>query len=180
MRQDFLNSIQAYEARAAIPPSTLRGQPTGTIAATRGFLSVLPLEQFGISRSSLFYDRLDLATENLRLELPRDAQFWGLSRKALNIFLRNAFYNSYLNHRYRLYIAELLFEVPLDSITAKRLYDRAQPRELPRWQGVMHLRAEQNQLYQEVARRVARVERIAPVHLDAYWWGGDREGDIKQ
>lgn len=180
MRQDFLKSIQAYEARAAIPPSTLRGQPAGTIAATRHFLCDLSLEQFGVARPSLFYDRLDVTTENLRVALPKDAQFWGLSRKALNIFLRNAFYNSYLNQRYRLYRAEQLFEVPLDSITAKRLYSYARKRELPLWEGVMHLGPWQNKLYQDVARRFAKEEGIAPVHLDAYWWGGNREPEIKR
>jgi hypothetical protein len=171
MRQDFLKSIQAYEARAAIPPSTLRGQPTGTIAATRGFLIGLDLGQFGVSRASVFYERLDTETENLRIVLPAGARFWGVSRKALNIFLRNAFYNTYLNQRYRLASAEYLFEVPLDSITADRLYRHAQRKELPRWRGVMHLQPEQNKLYQEVARRFAKDEGIAPVHLDAYWWG---------
>jgi hypothetical protein len=175
VRKDFLKSIQAYEARAAIPPSTLRGQPTGTIAATRRFLSILPLEQFGIARPPLFYERLDVETERLRIALPKEAQFWGLSRKALNIFLRNAFYNSYLDERYKLRAAESLFEVPLDSITADRLYRYALPKELPRWKGVMHLDPEVNQRYQEVARRFANQEGIAPVHLDAYWWGGDRE-----
>lgn len=176
----FLKSIQAYEARAAIPPSTLRGQPTGTIAATRRFLCDLSLEQFGVARASLFCDRLDVTTESLRVALPKVAQFWGLSRKALNIFLRNAFYNSYLNQRYRLYVAEQLFEVPLDSITAKRLHSCARKKELPPWTGVMHLGPEQNKLYQEVARRFAEEEGIAPVHLDAYWWGGDREAGVKQ
>lgn len=174
MDKDFLNKIQAYEARAAIPPSTLRGQPVGTIAATRHFLSRLSLAQFGIARRSLFKERLDLATENLRVALPRDAQFWGISRKALNIFLRNAFYNSYLSEGYHLNVAESLLEIPLDSITGKRIYQYA-TKELPKWHGVMHLRPEQNELYQEVARRVAAQQGIAAVHLDAYWWGGDRE-----
>lgn len=175
MRRDFIKSIQAYEARAAIPPSTLRGQPTGTIAATRRYLIDLSLKQFGVASASLFYPRLDLATDELRQSLPENARFWGLSRKALNIFLRNAFYNTYLNHRYALQVAENLFEVPLDSITAKYLYDRAAKKELPRWQGVMHLTPEHNRLYQQVAQRVGMEEGIAPVHLDAYWWGGARE-----
>lgn len=179
MRRDFIKSIQAYEARAAIPPSTLRGQPTGTIAATRRFLIDLSLKQFGIASSSLFYARLDLATDELRQTLPAKARHWGLSRKALNIFLRNAFYNRYLNEQYDLQTAERLFEVPLDSITAKYLYERAAKKELPRWLGVMHLTPEHNRLYQQVAQRVATEEGIAPVHLDAYWWGGTREKEIR-
>src|SRR5687767_5521073 len=109
MRRDFIKSIQAYEARAAIPPSTLRGQPTGTIAAARLFLTHLSLEQFGVASPSLFYARLDLATDELRRTLPARARYWGLSRKALNIFLRNAFYNRYLNEQYDLQKTESLF-----------------------------------------------------------------------
>lgn len=167
--------MQVYVARSSITPSALRGRTSGTIGAARDFLSHLPLEQFGVRRSALFYPRLDLATENLRLNLPRKDQFWGVSRKALNIFLRNAFYNSYLNERYRLGTAEYIFEVPLDSITTSRLYSEAKPKELHRWKGVMYLQPEQNRIYQEVARRVARKERIARIHLDTYWWGGNRE-----
>jgi hypothetical protein len=174
MRRDFLKALQLYVARGSIGASTLRGQPAGTLSAARAFLSVIPLNQFGIERASLFYLRLDRTTESLRLKLPRGAQAFGVSRKVLNIFLRNAFYSSYLRERYRLGAAESFFEVPLDSITAARLHAYDTWAELPRWQGVKYLMPEQNRIYQVVARRVAKQKRIAPVHLDTYWWGGDR------
>lgn len=175
MRRDFLKAMQVYVARSSTTPSAFRGRASGTISAARDFLSRLPLEQFGVSRAGLFYPRLDIATESLRLSLPRRNQFWGVSRKALNIFLRNAFYNTYLNERYRLKTAEYLLEVPLDSITTSRLYSKSEPGELLRWKGVMYLKPEQNRIYQEVARRVASERRIAPIHLDTYWFGGNRE-----
>ena len=174
MRRDFLRAAQVYVARSSITPSALRGRSAGTIGAARDYLSRLPLGQFGVGSGKLFYARLDRATESLRISLPRSDRFWGISRKALNIFLRNAFYNTYLKERYRLGAAEFLLEVPLDSITSSKLHGDAKPKELPRWKGVMYLQPEENRIYQEVARRVANQERIAPVHLDVYWWGGDR------
>lgn len=130
-----------------------------------------------MANPQLFYRRLDLATEHLKGSLPVSAQRWGISRKALNIFLRNAFYNGYLNQEYGLAAAEWLFEIPLDSITGNTLYAQAR-KELPKWPGVMHLTPEMNRLYQEVARRIGRERGIAPVHLDAYWWGGNREPEV--
>jgi N-glycosylase/DNA lyase len=174
MRRDFLKALQVYVARGSTGASTLRGQPAGTLLAAREFLSVIPLKQFGIERASLFYSRLDSTTESLRRKLPRGAQTFEVSRKVFNIFLRNAFYISYLREQYRLEAAESLLEVPLDSITAARLHACDTWSELPRWKGVKYLMPEQNRIYQVVARRVAKQKRIAPVHLDTYWWGGDR------
>lgn len=173
MRRDFLKALQVYVARSSISPSALRGRSAGTINAARDFLSQLPLKPFGVGRKALFYPRLDMATENLRLSLPRKDQFWGVSRKAMNIFLRNAFYNIYLNERYCLGSAEYLFEVPPDSITTARLY--IEDKTLHRWKGVKQLQPGENRIYQEVARRLASERGIAPIHLDTYWWGGDRD-----
>lgn len=179
MRRDFLKAVRVYVARSSVTASALRGRAKGTVGAAREFFGCLPLKQFGVERASLFYTRLDIATEALRLSLPKTERYWGVSRKALNIFLRNAFYNTYLNERYRLSKAEWLYEVPIDSIVAKELHLRT-PGKLPKWQGVMHLRPEQNQLYQEEARRVANKDRMARVHLDVDWWGGDRKVKINK
>ena len=53
--------------------------------------------------------------------MPKGAQAWGTARKALNIFLRDALYTTYLSKRYGLPRAEASLEIPLDSITAVRL-----------------------------------------------------------
>ena len=106
--------------------------------------------------------------------MPKGAQARGTARKALNIFLRDALYTAYLRKRYKLERAESLLEIPLDSITAKRLHAELGSK-LPRWPGVRHLTEPVSDVYQEAARRVAVNRRIAPVHLDTYWWGGDRE-----
>jgi N-glycosylase/DNA lyase len=95
----------------------------------------------------------------------------------LNIFLRDALYTTYLCDRFALERAEGLLEIPLDSITAKQLQDEL-GRNLPRWPGVRRLTKAISDVYQEGARRVAAHRGIAPLHLDTYWWGGDRQDAV--
>ena len=102
--------------------------------------------------------------------LPKRGARWGLSRKILNIFLRDCLYTTYLDEAYGLRAAVGLFEIPLDSITAKQV--RQQAPELPRWTGVRQLTPEVSSEYQDAALRVAKQDYgVARVHLDAYWWG---------
>ena len=93
-----------------------------------------------------------------------------MSRKLLNIFLRDCFYNAYLAKAYGLQNAEEFYEVPLDSITAQQLKKRAERGQLPVWPGVKHLSPEESDRFQAFAREVAGNAGVAPVHLDALWW----------
>jgi hypothetical protein len=88
----------------------------------------------------------------------------------LNIFLRDALYNSYLRTPYHLDRAEALLELPLDSITAKRLRHVVGADQLPRWPGVKHLSPTVSGQYQTAATAVAQQMNVARVHLDAMWW----------
>ena len=72
---------------------------------------------------------------------------------------------------------EDVLEIPLDSITAERLRGPYRA-ELPHWPGVRRLTERVSDLYQEAARRLASERGIAPVHLDTYWWGGDRRDAV--
>ena len=85
----------------------------------------------------------------------------------------------YLRERYHLDRAESFFEVPLDSISARRI--RALDENgLPRWRGVRALDYRTSKRYQDAAARIAASESILPVHLDAIWWGlreSDDSGD---
>jgi len=119
--------------------------------------------------------RLEAASKRLQRALPSKARGWGTARKALNIFLRDAAYNKFLRDRFALHRAEALLEIPLDQLTAKQLRDEADDGELPEWPGVSHLTADTSAQFQAVAHRVAREWGIARVHLDVYWFGGDRE-----
>src|SRR5262249_55604340 len=136
-RDLFLRAVQQRCARVAVGASTVRGQRApGLVQAARAHLATLDLQQFGVSGPALFRRRLDRATERLARSLPLRGRSWGVARKLLNIFLRDALYTSYLREAFRLDRAEHLLELPLDSITAKRLQAEVGRGRLPRWQGV--------------------------------------------
>lgn len=107
---------------------------SGVVAAAREFLGDLDLRPFGTASSRRFLNHLDSATERLWSALPAKAQYWGLARKGLNIFLRDCLYTAYLRDRYRLDKAEQFFEVPLDSICGLQLFHESDGL-LPKWPG---------------------------------------------
>lgn len=147
----FLRMIQHRTARVAVGASTVRGQGApGIVAAARHFVGELPLTSFGTDDQRVFARRLEATTQRLMTVLPRRASAWGLSRKVLNIFLRDCLYTSYLAEAYRLTAAEHILEIPLDSLTAKSI--RAQVPGLPRWPGVRYLKPTESLAYQSAAR----------------------------
>ena len=166
----FLKMIQQRAARVAVTASPVRGQGAGgVVVAAREFMGHLRLASFGTSDQRLYSRRLDAATRRLMASLPRGASSWGLSRKLLNIFLRDCLYTTYLARAYGLPAAQRFMEIPLDSITAKGI--RTEIPELPRWPGVKYLDPATNSVYQSAALLLAVERGLARVHLDAYWWG---------
>jgi len=167
---DLLGAVQIRCARVAVGPSSVRGQRApGLVEAARVHLGSLDLRPLGVSRPDLFRRRLDRATERLARALPARGRSWGVSRKLLNIFLRDSFYTTYLCRGFRLDRAEYLFEIPLDSITARRLRAQLGRGQLPRWEGVKRVSQSINAEYRAAA--VAAARDVARVHLDAFWWG---------
>ena len=181
----FLNAaIQQRTARGAVSASATRGPRSGGVAeAARQFLGGMRLTTFGTRDPRAFKRGLDHSTRQLKDALPKQGTSWGLSRKILNIFLRDCFYTTYLDKAYGLRAAEGLFEIPLDSITAKQIRQRTP--ELPRWPGVRKLIQKVSSEYQDAALRVAKQDYgVARVHLDAYWYGarnqqGSRHGALR-
>jgi hypothetical protein len=137
--------------------------------AGQEFMRGLNLSKFGTANPSGFARQLDRTTLRLQAALPRGARRWGLARKLLNIFLRDALYSVYLSRKSGMTDAEFLLEIPLDSITAKRI--RGEHHGLPKWRGVRHLTPDLSAAYQIAAAASAEREGVARVHLDAYWWG---------
>ena len=167
----FLRMIQHRAARVAVGPSAARGQGgPGVVAAARGFLRRVKLARFGTANQRVFTRSLDTANRRLMAALPSRSSSWGLARKLLNIFLRDCLYTGYLSKAYGLQAAERFLEIPLDSVTAKRLRELAP--ELRRWSRVKHLDPKTSAAYQEAALAEAERKGMARVHLDADWHGG--------
>ena len=172
----LIPAIQKHVAVFAIGPATVRGQGArGVVAAAREFLAELPLRSFARSTEASFRRSLDSATEDLALSFPKPARSWGLARKCLNIFLRDAFYNSHLAPRFHLELAKPFYEVPLDGVVARALINLAEPKTLPVWPGVKHLQPPTSEIYQAYALELSRNWRIDRVYLDTYIWVENHE-----
>jgi len=175
-KKDFLAAIQSRTARVSIGASAARGRGNkGAVTRARSYLGQLDLTLFAVRNRTAFKAQLDRATVGLMSALPRKARRWGLARKFLNIFLRDCFYTTYLARVYHLDRAEKLFELPLDSITAKELRRAAGRGHLPRWLGVRKLNKETSARYQAVALEEAKYEKVARVHLDSKYWSANRD-----
>lgn len=172
MKASFLPLIQHRTSRVAVSASAARGQGApGLVLAAREFLAAVPLSQFSVSDAAKFRRRLDRTTRELVESMPRRARKWGVARKLLNIFLRDALYTSYLADAFRLQRIESFLEVPLDSITARCIRADSPRGTTPRWFGVRNLTMADSDRFQASATTLARPYRVARVHLDAMWWG---------
>jgi hypothetical protein len=172
----LIRAIQARTAAVAISPSTVRGQgEAGVVGAARDFLTALDLKPFGVADQEAFRVALKEATTALKAALPAKARSWGVTRKCLNIFLRDAFYTCYLRDEYRLWRAEEWYELPLDRVVVVAMRGKAGRGVLPRWMGVKHLKPEDSREYQKYALSMARDMGIPRVHLDAYLWVDGRK-----
>lgn len=172
----LIPAIQRHVAVFAVGPATVRGQGAkGVVAAAQEFLSEVPLRSFARGTEASFRRALDSATEDLALSFPKPARSWGLARKCLNIFLRDAFYNSHLAPRFNLERAQEFYELPLDGVVARALHDLAGPKKLPPWPGVKHLYPVTSETYQAFALALSRKWKIDRVYLDTYIWVENRE-----
>ena len=172
-RPSLINAIKKRTAVVAVGPSDARGQGTsGVVKALREALDCVPLAAFATSEQQKFEQALDRWTSKVRAGLPEKAQSWGLARKCLNCFLRDCFYNIYLVNHWGLACAEGLFEVPLDSIVAKRIREEEEKagKSLPPWPGLKHLTPEVSKLYQRAALVQSEARHLSRVHLDTYLW----------
>jgi len=141
------------------------------ITNARRFLKNVDLQEFKVRNEKLFRERLDAATGTLAAHFPKGArENWGAARKVLNIFLRDVLYNRYLCSHFGFDDIEHWLEVPLDGHVAKGLQTRNRGKRLSRWPGIKWLKREVSEEYQQAAIRIAKEEKIAPVHLDLVFW----------
>lgn len=160
-------------ARVAVGPSVVRGSREGTVASARARLRTVDLSEFGTSDAEEFSAALDKWTNAMRRALPGDAR-WGLARKVLNIFIRDAVYNAHLRAAFHLDQCEPLCELPMDRIVAKHLAS-ASVTKVPKWEGVNELGRLENALFQKAASEVAAAIGVHRLHLDSFWWSQSRD-----
>lgn len=167
----LLPALARLEARRAVGASTARGQGAqGVVWCLRESLADVDLSRFRGLDDERFVERLDLETVRLRRHLPAAARSWGLSRKCLNIFLRNCVYNAHLRDAFQLAPLEPFLEVPLDGKVVEQLGELFPKAMLPPWRGVRYLDPGESEVFQLAAGELARAWSIDRIHLDAVFW----------
>ena len=131
MSSEFLRDVQRHNANAfgiSVIRNMVAKRP-GTLHRLKQFLTD-DVDLAEISSVTDFPSKLNSLTDHLSESagLP-----WGASRKALNIFLRDALYNHYLRCAFQLQQIETALEVPLDGDVGKALRTRPEGMNLPRW-----------------------------------------------
>lgn len=184
MRPD-IKEFRERLANITIGPTTLRNQGApGVVVIARGFLKDLDLRRFITNDQSNFLRELDLQTNILCQKFPAKASNWGAARKAINLFLAEAYYHRFIYEAFGLETIESFLEVPLDSQVGESLTEEADlrgERDFPRWPGLKHLKPETSKRYQDFAYLLAEARGCARVHLDVIFWrpkSRDDQGNI--
>ena len=166
VKQEFIMLMEKFVTREAVGVTAMRGQKKKTLRKVRKYTEDLLGSLKEIDSEDQYLNWLNLHT----IKLGNKVHSWGAARKALNLFMRTAFYNYYLNKEYKLRRLEAWLETPLDRIVAKKL-KRSFPKEaLPSWPGVKHLSSIVSDRFQEAASAVAMNERRKTVHMDVFLW----------
>ena len=170
-----LAQLQMQFTTAGITQSAVRiGKKKGVVgmrAAARTFCAQLELDR--LPSPADYVATLNDWTDKLEKEFPRGGRYWGVARKCLNIFMRDANYNIHLRKIYRgLGSLENVLEIPLDSYVAKGLLSvpGAKNFGLQSWDAIIRLTPEQNQRFQQWALKVAKQEGVPRVHLDLLYF----------
>jgi hypothetical protein len=154
----------------SITASSLRNQGhAGIVAHARNFMLAMDLAPFaGAATEASFQAELDRQTQ----ALAQLVGSWGAARKALNIFLCEAFHNVELNAHYQLDRIGPYLEVALDGTVGRRLWQESDAT-LPRWASIRGLQPEINQRYQEFAAAHAlELNLDLRVDLEILYWNG--------
>jgi hypothetical protein len=165
---DFLQTMQKFVATSAIGVSALRNQGKGSLQAVRSALASMHLSPLKNMEQVEYRKWLDGATDWLLTHWPGTGRPWGAARKSVNLFMRDALYNQYLNGEHNIDHVEKWMEIALDSKVSEGLRNRFP--ELPSWLGLKHLRQRVSDQYQDCAQQLADKQGISRVHLDIWLW----------
>jgi hypothetical protein len=169
MKEKLLRQMQNFVATSCVGASAMRNQGgSGLLKEARTFFKALNLSAIP-KRKRPFDSWLDRQTKKLRLKFPKRSQKFAVARKALNLFLRSAAYNTTLNKGYALTQLLPLLEVPLDSYVHSHL--KAHYQHLPsRWARLKHLSEDTHATYQDAAQKLAREWHVDRVDLDVFFY----------
>ena len=171
MNEHLLQRLRWRTAELSVGPSTVRGAGArGVVRAAQEALKHVRLRRFSTSSRAKFLAELEAQTERIRGALPRGARHWGVARKVLNIFLRQAAHNVHLTTWFSLRKVERWLELPLDSHVAAGIHDARRGRDLPAWRTIKGLTHDESDLFQAAARRIAAEKGVLPIHLEYQWW----------
>jgi hypothetical protein len=170
-KEKFISLVHNRIAELAVGSSALRNQGARQVVSkSRIFLKSLRLSKFATSREITFQKQLDFSTQALLRRLPRRARNWGTARKALNLFLRDVLYNSYLCEHYRFKKVEKNLEIPLDRYTMGGIRKDARDNSLLRPTTIIGLTPAVSKRYQCAAKKIAEQKGISRVQLDLIYW----------
>jgi len=165
---DFLQTMQQFVATSAIGVSAIRNQGKGSLQSVRTALASMNLSPVTSMEQAEYRKWIDWNTNWLLSHWPGTGRPWGAARKSINLFMRDALYNQYLNREYNICHVEKWMEIALDSKVAEGLRNRFS--ELPSWPGLKHLKERISDQYQDRAQQLADEIGLARVHLDMWLW----------
>lgn len=171
--QPDINLIKKRIAYIAIGSSTLRNQGAAGVAKTaQEYLMKLDLSFLkGILNEGEYAVFLDKHTEELKDLFPGQAKGnWGAARKAINVFIEEAFYNKYLNAEYNLEKLGPFLEIPIDSHVIKNMKKEIEDGIIPKWSSIKSLKKEENHYYQLTAKKIADRKGKWRIFLDLDYW----------
>ena len=153
-------------ANISVGASSLRNQGRkGLVEKTRKCLKKINLSKF----NKYNFKKL-LKIETKKMMKNAELKF-GSARKSLNLFLLQCSLDRCLSYYYKLNKILDQMELPLDSYTIKHLKNEAKNKhKLPKWDGIIHLKEENNVIFQEFAKVLAEDKKIPRVYLDLIYW----------
>jgi len=158
-----LNKIRERIAFLSIGTSTLRNQGAPKVKETaQKYLAAMNLKPLmKISSEKEYRKFIDRHTASLSNKFPSGAKGnWGAARKAINIFLRDCLYNSYVSKEFRIKNLSRWLEIPLDSDVGENL-NKLYP-ELPPWDAIKRLNVDISDKFQEAALDQAKKNAARP------------------
>jgi len=172
--REFLSVVQEFMALQAVTVSTVRGlrRRGKALKNIREYLERLPLERLVRRDGQDYAHWLDVHTRRIQKKLGGRKEQWGVARKAMNLFMRQCLYNTYLSRKFRLARFQKQMEIPLDNRVARKLRaDAGKKNKKLKWKNLKALDRKTSQEFQEHAKDMAARDHLpARVFLDHYLW----------